>query len=729
VVVENSDAITIKPDPTHSTNSFSVPEDYSDIEPEVVMLDSDDSKDSVARSWDTTNLHLEKTSPVSSVSERPAEVAEQVKSEVPEASTNQNNTWPESKSLSQVQLPEFLQQDMNARAAAIAREIEDSQQPVEPQQELPVPEEKISEFHNTKMQTFPPACYQKIIEEEFSDWTMMKPLLMRLADMAWGVSDRIPDVDHVNKIIHSARRCSVAKSSYMVDDSPDFQPWNGTETPWGFNGHEESDTTYHRVPGPALRYWFVDKRRFWILDGDEENDLRTSEWWWIVEKPWELLSEATKAELNAESDVPDHQKCWIIREWKPQWVGGQYYEVTPYWDSNFYEDLPSDDESMDSDEFEEKEEDSNGDGERSIYGRSDASDVSSVLLREGHMELDEFSVPWITPFGHELDEEDDEDDSDYDSGDSNDKGSSEDESEELDFGNEYDEDEDDSESEDEAQNDVCPEEAYIRRLTKFMDVASSIPNFYPGNNYSGSSLPTPTSPPSVRPEATVVQDAKAVKQRPLAPSKPPEVAYSRDVPENASAKETLITPISPEMINPATRFPNSAVSSELPSSCQSTLSQAQLSAFMDQSTHGSSANRPYPLLAPWHPSSKEGMSYSDGPFRSPQKDLKRTASQMESSSNDTGSQSFSQDAQRPQPLEAYSQDTNLNTISSTQLQDAITSALSENASEPPRKRVKATHPTRSKTLASHAATAVVGALLGGLGTIAMLAALPPNYFH
>jgi hypothetical protein len=88
----------------------------------------------------------------------------------------------------------------------------------------------------------------------------------------------------------------------MVDDSPDFQPWNGTETPWGFNGHEESDTTYHRVPGPALRYWFVDKRRFWILDGDEENDLRTSEWWWIVEKPWELLSEATKAELNAESD-------------------------------------------------------------------------------------------------------------------------------------------------------------------------------------------------------------------------------------------------------------------------------------------------------------------------------------------------------------------------------------------------------------------------------------------
>jgi chemotaxis response regulator CheB len=123
------------------------------------------------------------------------------------------------------------------------------------------------------------------------------------------------------------------------------------------------------------------------------------------------------------------------------------------------------------------------------------------------------------------------------------------------------------------------------------------------------------------------------------------------------------------------------------------------------------------------------MSYSDGPFRSPQKDLKRTASQMESSSNDTGSQSFSQDAQRPQPLEAYSQDTNLNTISSTQLQDAITSALSENASEPPRKRVKATHPTRSKTLASHAATAVVGALLGGLGTIAMLAALPPNYFH
>ena len=716
MVVENSDAITIKPDPPHATNSFSVPEDYSDIEPEVVMLDSDDSKDSVARSWDIANLHAEEISPVSSLSEDRIEATEPAKSELPEIPSSQTEEF--TKPFSRFDMSEKHLQQMRARAAAIAQEVEASKRPVKPHQELAVPDEEIPEFHTTKMETFPPSCYQKLPDKEFSDWTMMKPLFMRLADMAWGVSDKIPDVDHVNKIIHSARRCSVAKSSYMVDDSPDFRPWNGTEVPWEFNSEEESDTTYHRVPGPALRYWFVDKRRFWILGEDEENDLRTSDWWWIVEKPWELLSEATKAELATESDVEDCHKFWIVREWEPQMVGYQWYEFTPYWDSNFCEDLPSDDESMDSDELDEEE----GDGDESIHDRSDASDASggSSALQEGHME--EFSVPWMTPFGQELDDEEDEDDSDYDSDDTSEEGSSEDdESEDQGSENEDDEDEeDDSESEDEIENDACPEEAYIRRLTKFMDVASSMPNFYPGNSYSGSSLPTPTSPRLERLEGTTVLDAKAAEQpvRCLVTPKLPELPCLRDVPENASVKETLITPTSPATINPAARFPNCAVSSELPSSCQSILPQARLGALTDYS---------YPLLAPWHPASKETISYADGPFRPPPKDLKRTATQMESSSNDFESQSFSQDAQRPQPLESYSQDTDLNTIPSAEVRDAITSALSEN--EPPTKRVKSTHPTPSKNLASHAATAVVGALLGGLGTIAMLAALPPDYFH
>ncbi|KAJ6009111.1 hypothetical protein N7499_000935 [Penicillium canescens] len=727
VVVESSDAITIKPVTTHSTNSFSVPEDYSDVEPEVVMLDSDDSKDSVARSWDTANPHAEEISPVSSVSENRIEVTEPVKSEVPGIPSSQTEEFTER--FSGFDMPEKELLKMRARAAAIAQEA--SKQPVKPHQELAVPDEEIPGFHTTKMETFPPSCYQMLLDEEFSDWTMMKPLFMRLADMAWGVSDKIPDVDHVNKVIHSARRCSLAKSSYMVDDSPDFQPWNGTEVPWEFNSEEESDTTYHRVPGPALRYWFVDKRRFWILDGDEENDLRMSDWWWIVEKPWELLSEATKAEIATESHVDDCHKFWIVREWEPQMVGCQWYEFTPYWDSNFCEDLPSDDDSMDSDELDEEEGDLNdGDGDDSIYDRSDASDASdgSSILQEGHME--EFSVPWMTPFGQELDDEDDEDDSEYDSDDSNEEGSSEDdESEDKGSENEDDEDEDNSESEDEVENDTCPEEAYIRRLTKFMDVASSMPNFYPGNNDSGSSLPTPTSPCPERPEATTVLDSKAAKQpvcRPVTP-KLPELPCVRDIPENASVKETLTTPTSPAMINPAAQFPNSAVSSELPSSCQSILPQARLSALVDQSANGSSMSHSYPLLAPWHPASKEGMPYADGPFRSPQKDLKRTATQMESSSNDFESQSLSQDAQRPQPLESYSQDTDLNTIPSAEVRDAIISALSEN--EPPTKRVKSNHLTPSKNLASHAATAVVGAILGGLGTIAMLATLPPDYFH
>ncbi|KAJ5306074.1 hypothetical protein PENANT_c024G08491 [Penicillium antarcticum] len=719
VVVETSDAITIQPEITHNTNTFSVPEDYSDIEPEVATLDSDDSKDSIARYWDTANRQAEEISPVSSVSERPIEVTEPMKSHIPDVSSGQ--TDQPTKPLSLADMPQLIPENLRDSAAAMTYGAECLRQSTSLHQQVPAPDEEIPDFHNTKMETFPPSCYQKLGDKDFSDWTMMKPLFMRLADMAWGVSDKIPDVDHVNKIIHSARRCSVAKSSYIVDDSPDFQPWNGTEIPWEFNGDDESDTTYHRVPGPALRYWFVDKRRFWILDGDEENDLRMSDWWWIVEKPWELLSEATKAELRAEGDVDDCHKCWIVREWKPQMVRGQYYEETPYWDSNFCEELPSDDESLDSDEVEDEGDFNIGDfniggedGNESGSDSFDASDASggSNVSQEEHMI--EFSVPWMTPFGQELDDEDDEDDSEYEFGDSNDESSSE-----------YGEDEEDeSESDNEVQNDTCPEEAYIRRLTKFMDVASSIPNFYPDNNNSGSSLPTPTSPCPVRPTATTV-DTKATEQELDHPSGLGKLLEQSCVPEDASAMDTMITPTSPAMISPAARFPTCAVSNELPSSCQTTLSQAQLNEFMHHSTHGSSAKSSYPLLAPWHPASKEVMSYADGPFRSPQKNLKRTAAQMESSSDDFDG--FSQDAQHPQPLESYSQDTSLNTIPSTEVQSAIASALLEN--EPPAKRVKSTHRTPSKSLASHAATAVVGALLGGLGTIAMLAALPPDYFH
>jgi hypothetical protein len=131
-------------------------------------------------------------------------------------------------------------------------------------------------------------------------------------------------------------------------------------------------------------------------------------------------------------------------------------------------------------------------------------------------------------------------------------------------------------------------------------------------------------------------------------------------------------------------------------------------------------------------------NYQDGPFAGPtdhtaknessEKELvtespslttlKRKASEMES-----------QDAQIPESIVPPSEKVDLETTSQSQVAEAISSALSESSeSEPPKKRAKATHDTSNK-LASYTATAVISALLGGLGTIALLAALPAEYFQ
>ncbi|KAJ5235227.1 uncharacterized protein N7469_004395 [Penicillium citrinum] len=104
---------------------------------------------------------------------------------------------------------------------------------------------------------------------------------------------------------------------------------------------------------------------------------------------------------------------------------------------------------------------------------------------------------------------------------------------------------------------------------------------------------------------------------------------------------------------------------------------------------------------------------------------KRKASEMES--EDT-----IQDVQKNKPISSKSQEPELETISQPQLVSAISSALSEAKedvkSEPPAKRVKPS-PSPTKVLAGYTATAVISALLGGLGTIALLAALPAEYFQ
>ncbi|OQD76029.1 hypothetical protein PENDEC_c005G03227 [Penicillium decumbens] len=94
--------------------------------------------------------------------------------------------------------------------------------------------------------------------------------------------------------------------------------------------------------------------------------------------------------------------------------------------------------------------------------------------------------------------------------------------------------------------------------------------------------------------------------------------------------------------------------------------------------------------------------------------LKRKASEMET-----------QDAQQPEVLVPVSQP-DLNSIPKVEVVDAISSALSE--SEPSNKRVKSSH-SPSNAMAGYTATAVISALLGGLGTIVLLAALPAEYFQ
>lgn len=131
-------------------------------------------------------------------------------------------------------------------------------------------------------------------------------------------------------------------------------------------------------------------------------------------------------------------------------------------------------------------------------------------------------------------------------------------------------------------------------------------------------------------------------------------------------------------------------------------------------------------------------NYQDGPFAGPNDSTPKEVSSEEevvtespslASLKRKASEMESQDAQIPDSIVPPSEKVDLETISQSQVAEAISSALSEcSDTEPPKKRVKATHDTSNK-IASYTATAVISALLGGLGTIALLAALPAEYFQ
>lgn len=140
---------------------------------------------------------------------------------------------------------------------------------------------------------------------------------------------------------------------------------------------------------------------------------------------------------------------------------------------------------------------------------------------------------------------------------------------------------------------------------------------------------------------------------------------------------------------------------------------------------GASLNLQSGLASADHEAYEEGpFSYIDiGPeetssnhpiSKSTDASLKRKASEMDS-----------QDEQIVESVRPATQE-NLETIPRPEVVEAISSALSEG--QPPKKRAKSSHPS-SGNVASYTATAVISALLGGLGTIALLAALPAEYFQ
>lgn len=285
------DDIAIKMDPSPSTNSFSVPEDDSDVEAADIPSD-DTSEESAARPWETTVLQPVDTSLVSPV---PSVQGDEHAKDKPELHWGGSSSTEESITKA-VPGPTPLVPDLPSLLSDTKPPSDDKPSTAEPAStELP------SAQPTHEADIFPAACYQKVPEAQYSDWTIMRPMFMRLADMAWGESNMIPDVDHERRIIHAARRCSLSKDSYWLEDDLSFKPCIGTEVCWEPDS-EESDTSFHRMPGSLLRYWSVDKRRYWIMyEDDDGQDM--SNWWWIVEKPEELLSEEVKQALEDKYDT------------------------------------------------------------------------------------------------------------------------------------------------------------------------------------------------------------------------------------------------------------------------------------------------------------------------------------------------------------------------------------------------------------------------------------------
>ncbi|CAG8020745.1 unnamed protein product [Penicillium salamii] len=745
VIADDPPVETVPFKATHgrSTNTFAVPDD-DESEPEedesvagesslVSGQDyqedhsdhpSDDSKESVPRSWESGNLQPAETSPPSSVDKGEAQdqdVKPKAEGHLADPSLVTGVDKSEKKEPDVESNPEKMPAPAVIGLATVDQPGDNSSSILEPMGSKPVrplilvsaPSEH-NPLPNAQLQLFGPdgrsdaqlhpfgqdgrfseACYDKIPEDTFSDWKIMKPIFMRLADMTWGESDHIPDVDYEKRIIHAARRCSLARDSYWVDDQASFQPQVGTEVPFTLTD-EESDSSFHRMPGHNLRYWAVDKRRHWVIYEDQDGQ-EMDNWWWIVEKPWEILGDAIKEEISKESKVPDCHKCWIVRTWDPQMIGGIWLESPPYWDSGFNQIIFSDDESVDSDE---EDWDCEYDEEHESLGNVDPVELPLCSLHEDY-----------GTNRHEYFES--EDDSDVSV---------------------------DSESVSGSLDGDKDEELCVDSFASEHSWSSEISG---GESESGEcsdgsgddgmgSITSPiyhawdfTQPGMVSEE--YMAEAGPSSFRNLIQKEPAKVDESllddHIIDSSVSLESsTRIKESFQGLKNPQSQFPEHAVSLKLPGSCQGN-----------------------PRTFSFEPSAMSvGRVYHDGPFSintnfskpiatpllSPPLTagtIKRPASEMESSGlPESGT---------PQHTHGASLDAEIQTDPATisdEAKCAIASALAENTSavtenDRPAKRAKSSH-TPSTSLARHATTALVGALLGGLATVATLAALPNEYF-
>ncbi|KAJ5780759.1 hypothetical protein N7457_005919 [Penicillium paradoxum] len=694
VVIPDDEEKVIKLDPSSSRNSFSVPED-SDSE-SVELLCSDSSKEPVARSWEDTVLQPEDISPVSLDLGVQHDKYSKNEGEPPKSQEEPQENLPNLHSENLSPIESLSKVCVQATATAIDPDLPTPMSDTNPIADAkPVSDGKEScakptSFEFSLVQPFtedsvPEICYQQIPEIHYNNWTMMRPMFMRLADMAWGESNTIPDIDRERRVIHSARRCSLDTDDYWVDDCPGFKPCVGTEVYWELDS-EESDTSFHRMPGSLLRYWSVDKRRYWIIYEDEDTQ-KLNNWWWIVEKPLELLSEELKRQLETETEIDDCHKYWIVRAWKPQMVCGQWCDAAPYWDTNFDQNLLYDDDSVDSGE-------EGLSSEECISESGSLMDSASDYYDEYHGEYSHGAFDSESLYGvdggaseqylHGHDEEED--------------------CEEDENAEEYDENSDESESDSEYSS----EDAHLEHRD-------------PQKSHIHISFEHP-----IHTDAVEVSKHSPQETDPKPLFQEEHVDQSLD-PTRKENKPAIAQNL-PPMMKPGARFPTYNVSGELPEACENKFPLMQRR--IENTVGVPSFSHAYET------------GYHDGPFSSNalagdvlppymattcKSPLKRTATEMESSSLESD---FSQDAQQV-AIEPASQP-DLHTISSEAM-EAIASALAENVAattenERPAKRVKPNH-SSSKSLASHATTAVVSALLGGLGTIAMLAALPNEYFQ